>query len=660
MSDVKSRIDALVEELNEHNYRYNVLDNPVISDFEFDKKLEDLNKLEEENPQYKRQDSPTQRVGAEPLKSFSQVTHRIPMLSLDNSYSKEEIVDFDKRIKKMVGDDVEYVVEPKIDGLSVVLQYENGMFTKGATRGNGIVGEDITLNLKTIKTIPLLIPEKSPLDIRGEVYIPKKRFIELNKMQEQMGGVIFANPRNAAAGSLRQLDSKITATRPLNIFIFNIQYSENTSFQSHSQGFKYLKEQGFKTADHQICSSVQDIVSACEHWEEKRGELSYDIDGLVVKVNNLEQRKLLGEKAKSPRWAIAYKFKAEEAETTVKDIMVQVGRTGAVTPRAVLEPVRVAGSLVSYATLHNEDFVQEKDIKIGDHVVIHKAGDVIPEIVRVIKDKRTGNEVQFQMPAECPSCGRETVRIEDEAVLRCINKECPAQNLRGLIHFVSRDAMNIDGLGGALIEKLVDEGLVQDIADLYYLKEEQLSPLEGMGDKSAQNLISAISESKDNDLSRLIFGLGIKLVGSKAAKLLANRFKTMDDFINAAYDEMIAIDEIGEKMTLSVLEFVKEERNLQLIEKLKEAGVNMTSVEKEVVAKEAFEGKTFVLTGTLQNYSRNEAKEIIENLGGKVSSSVSKKTDYVLAGEEAGSKLEKAMKLGVEVISEEDFEKMNG
>ncbi len=659
MSDVKSRIDALVEELNEHNYRYNVLDNPVISDFEFDKKLEDLNKLEEENPQYKRQDSPTQRVGAEPLKSFSQVTHRIPMLSLDNSYSKEEIVDFDKRIKKIVGDDVEYVVEPKIDGLSVVLQYENGMFTKGATRGNGIVGENITQNLKTINTIPLLIPEKSPLDIRGEVYIPKKRFIELNKMQEQMGGVIFANPRNAAAGSLRQLDSKITATRPLNIFIFNIQYSENTSFQSHSQGFKYLKKQGFKTADHQICASVQDIVSACEHWEEKRGELSYDIDGLVVKVNNLEQRKLLGEKAKSPRWAISYKFKAEEAETTVKDIMVQVGRTGAVTPRAVLEPVRVAGSLVSYATLHNEDFVQEKDIKIGDHVVIHKAGDVIPEIVRVIKDKRTGNEVQFQMPAECPSCGRETVRIEDEAVLRCINKECPAQNLRGLIHFVSRDAMNIDGLGGALIEKLVDEGLVQDIADLYYLKEEQLSPLEGMGDKSAQNLISAISESKNNDLSRLIFGLGIKLVGSKAAKLLANRFKTMDDFINAAYDEMIAIDEIGEKMTLSVLEFVKEERNLQLIEKLKEAGVNMTSVEKEVVTKEAFEGKTFVLTGTLQNYSRNEAKEIIENLGGKVSSSVSKKTDYVLAGEEAGSKLEKAMKLGVEVISEEDFEKMN-
>lgn len=659
MSDVKSRIDALVEELNNHNYRYYVLDNPLVSDYEFDKKLEALKKLEEESPQYKREDSPTQRVGGEALKQFNQMTHRIPMLSLDNSYSIEEITEFDKRTKKMIGENVEYVVEPKIDGLSVVLQYENGLFAKGATRGNGVVGEDITQNLKTIKAIPLLISEKNPLDVRGEVYIPKKGFLELNKVQEQMGGVIFANPRNAAAGSLRQLDSKITATRPLDIFIFNIQYSQNTSLQSHSQGFEYLKKQGFKIADYQICSSVQEIVSACQSWENKRQELPYDIDGLVIKVNDLEQRRLLGEKAKSPRWAVAYKFKAEEAETVIIDIVVQVGRTGAVTPKAVLEPVRVAGSLVSYATLHNEDFVQEKEIKIGDHVIIHKAGDVIPEIVRVIKDKRSGEEVDFQMPKACPSCGNDTVRIEGEAVLRCINKDCPAQNLRALIHFVSRDAMNIDGLGGALIEKLVDEGLVQDIADLYYLKEEQLSPLEGMGDKSAQNLVSAISESKNNDLSRLIFGLGIKLVGSKAAKLLANRFETMDGFIKATYDDMIAIDEIGEKMTQSVLEFFEEERNIQLINKLKEAGVNMASIQKEIVVKEAFEGKTFVLTGTLQNYSRNEAKEIIENLGGKVSSSVSKKTDYVLAGEEAGSKLEKAIKLGVEVINEEDFEKMN-
>lgn len=659
MSDVKSKIDALVEELNQHNHHYYVLDNPVISDYEYDKKLEDLKKLEEENPEHKRQDSPTQRVGGEALKNFNQVTHRIPMLSLDNSYSKEEIIDFDKRIKKIVGNDVEYVVEPKIDGLSVVLQYENGILTKGATRGNGVVGEDVTQNIKTIKTIPLNITNKSPLDVRGEVYIPKQKFLELNRLQEQSGGVIFANPRNAAAGSLRQLDSKITATRPLDMFIFNIQYTRNSTFKSHSEGFEYLKNLGFKIAEHQICSSVEEIAAACDTWEEKRKELPYDIDGLVIKVNHLEQRKQLGEKAKSPRWAIAYKFKAEEAESIVKDIVVQVGRTGAVTPKAVLDPVRVAGSLVSYATLHNEDFVKEKDIKIGDHVIIHKAGDVIPEIVRVIDEKRTGDETIFEMPKECPSCGSETIRIEGEAVLRCINKECPAQNLRGLIHFVSRDAMNIDGLGGALIEKLVDEGLVQDIADLYHLQEEQLSSLEGMGDKSAKNLVSAISDSRNNDLSRLIFGLGIKLVGSKAAKLLANRFKTMEDFIHATYEEMIEIDEIGEKMTQSVLEFFQDERNLNLIEKLKDAGVNMTAEEKDVVSKEAFEGKTFVLTGTLQNYSRNEAKEIIENLGGKVSSSVSKKTDYVLAGEEAGSKLEKAIKLGVEVISEEDFEKMN-
>lgn len=658
MSDIKRKIDALVEELNQHNHSYYVLDQPTISDYEYDKKLEKLKALEESS-KYIRQDSPTQRVGGEALKGFNQVTHRVPMQSLDNSYSIEEIMDFDKRIRKLIGDELEYVVEPKIDGLSVSLQYENGVFIKGATRGNGVVGEDITQNLKTIKTIPLTISDKKPLDVRGEVYIPKQKFIELNELQEEIGGTIFANPRNAAAGSLRQLDSKVTATRPLDIFIFNVQYSEEASFTSHTQGLDYLKKQGFKTSEYQICSSVEDIALACEHWEKKRKELPYDIDGLVIKVNHLDSRKALGEKSKSPRWAIAYKFKAEEAETVVNDIVVQVGRTGAVTPKAVLEPIRVAGSLVSYATLHNEDFILEKDIKIGDHVIVHKAGDVIPEIVRVIKEKRTGEEKTFQMPKSCPSCGSETVRLADEAVVRCINKECPAQNLRGLIHFVSREAMNIDGLGGALIEKLVEEGLLQNVADFYYLQQEQLSPLEGMGDKSAGNIISSINESKNNDLSRLVFGLGIKLVGSKAAKLISNRFKTMDNIMNASYEEMIEIDEIGEKMTQSVLEFYKDERNLQLIRKLKEAGVNMASLEKEVDTKEAFEGKTFVLTGTLQNYTRNEAKDIIESFGGKVSSSVSKKTNYILAGEEAGSKLEKAIKLGVEVISEEDFEKMN-
>lgn len=658
MSEVKQQIDMLVDELNKHNYNYYVLDHPQISDFEYDKKLEQLRKLEQENPEFKRQDSPTQRVGEEALKGFQPSIHRVPMLSLDNSYNQQDIIEFDQRIKKIAENEVQYVVEPKIDGLSVVLQYSNGIFIKGATRGNGIKGEDVTQNLKTIKTIPLKIREKGNLDVRGEVYIPKNRFIELNKQQERTGGVIFANPRNAAAGSLRQLDSKITAQRPLDIFIFNIQYMDEKMFKTHSEALDYLKKLDFKIADYQMCSSIEEILETLNVWEEKRSNLTYDIDGMVIKVNDLEQRIQLGERTKSPRWAVAYKFKAEEEITVIKDIAVQVGRTGAVTPKAVLEPIRVAGSLISYATLHNEDFIKEKDIKLGDYVVVHKAGDVIPEVVRVIKEKRTGKEKIFRMPKECPSCGSKTVRLEGEAVLRCVNKQCPVQTLRGIIHFVSRDAMNIDGLGAALIEKLVDEELIQNFADLYYLKQEEISVLEGMGEKSAKNLIQAIHASKENDLSRLVYGLGIKLVGSKAAKLLANRFGTMDALMEASYEDLIVIDEIGGKMSESVLAYFKEEKNLQMIKKLKEAGINMTHEEVRKNDKEVFKDKIFVLTGSLKHYSRKEAGEIIERLGGKVSSSVSANTDYVLAGEKAGSKLTKGKSLGIKIIDEEEFEQM--
>lgn len=658
--EAQIKINELVDKLNEHNYKYYVLDAPEITDYEYDMMMKELIALEKQFPELVQQDSPTQRVGGQALSGFQQVQHGVPLLSLDNSYNQGDLIDFDRRIRKSVRGDIEYVVELKIDGLSVALKYEKGKFVQGATRGDGYVGEDVSQNLRTIKTIPLKLKEAIDIEVRGEVYISREKFVELNQKQEEKGETIFANPRNAAAGSLRQLDSKVTAQRPLDIFIFNIQQMEDRGFKTHTDGLEYLKTLGFKTSLYEVCHNIEEVIHLCEKWADKRRTLPFDIDGLVIKINDLEQREALGTRSKSPRWAIAYKFPAEQRETVVKDIVVQIGRTGALTPTAILEPVRVAGSVISRATLHNEDYIREKDIRIGDKVVIQKAGDVIPEVVRVIFEERRGEERAFKMPENCPACHEKTVRLEGEAVTRCINTACPAQLRRGFIHFVSRNAMDIDGLGESIVGLLLDNDLVKDFADLYALKKEDLIPLERMGEKSAQNLIEAIAKSKENDLDRLIFGLGIKLVGARAASLLAEAFGDMDKLMKATYEEIIVIPEIGNKMAESVVAFFQEDRNLQVIEKLKAAGVNMKLLKNadDNEVEKNLEGLTFVLTGTLEKYTRNEAKEMIEKRGGKVSGSVSKKTSYVLAGVESGSKLDKANQLGVKVISEEEFEKM--
>ncbi len=657
--DIQGRINQLTEELLKHNEAYYLKDNPTITDYEYDKQLEELRALEEQYPLFKRMDSPTENVGGTVLKQFEKVTHRTSVISLDNSYSIGEIADFDRRVRGGIEGEPTYVVEPKIDGLSVVLSYVDGDFVRGATRGDGTVGEDITVNLRTIRTIPKKINVPGQVDFRGEVYISKSGFVELNKAQEIQGGMIFANPRNAAAGSLRQLDSKITASRPLDIFMFNVQYADSIALTTHKEGLDFMKSQGFHIADYQYCQTVEDVFQQVKIWDEKRPTLDYMIDGLVIKVNDLKQREMLGEKAKSPRWAVAYKFKAEEQETQVKDIVVQVGRTGAITPKAVLEPVEVAGSVIGYATLHNEDFIKEKDIRIGDFVIVHKAGDVIPEVVRVVTEKRTEKVLEFSMPEVCPACDTKLVRVEGEAVVRCVNDQCSAKNLRGLTHFVARDAMNIDGLGESLIAKLVDEGLISSIADIYKLKIEDLAELEGLGQKSATNLIEAIDKSKENDLHRLIFGLGIKLVGSKAAKQLAKVFGTMEKLSVAEADQLTSIDEVGDKMSASIVQYFGDAKNIKRIEELKNLGLNMESAAISTTQfNELFLGKTFVLTGTLTIYARDEASALIEERGGKTSGSVSKKTDYVLAGQEAGSKLEKAQALGVKVISEEEFIQM--
>lgn len=659
IQEAKIEIEKRTNELNEHNYNYYVLDHPTISDYEYDQMMNKLIEIEKEFPELMQSDSPTQRVGGVALESFNQVTHTVPMLSLDNSYNQGDLLDFDGRTRKVLDEEVEYVVEPKIDGLSVTLSYENGVFVRGATRGDGYIGENITQNLKTIKTIPLRLSENVNVEVRGEVYISREKFDKLNKRQEENGQPLFANPRNVAAGSLRQLDSKITAQRNLDIFVFNIQTMDGKTVDTHVDGFEYLKKLGFKTSNYNVCNSMKEVVDLCDEWSEKRATLSYEIDGLVVKVNNLNQREILGTKSKSPRWAIAYKFPAEQKETLLQDIEVQVGRTGALTPTAILEPVRVAGSVISRATLHNEDYIQEKDIRIGDYVIIQKAGDVIPAVVRVVLDKRAEDSKPFHMPESCPICGEETVRLEGEAATRCVNSACPAQLRRSIIHFVARNAMNIDGLGESIVTLLLEQGLISDIADLYYLKKEEVLSLDRMGEKSANNLLKAIEESKTNDLSRVVFGLGIKLVGARAGVLLADVFKDMDTLMNARFEDITVIPEIGDKMAQSVVAFFKEERNLEIIEKFKSAGVNMKSlkVEDDSIEKK-FKGMTFVITGTLTKYKRTDAKELVEKLGGKVSGSVSKKTSYVLAGEEAGSKLTKAQELGVRVISEEEFEEM--
>lgn len=658
IEELQKKVDELVKLINKHSYNYYVLDKPEINDYEFDMLMKELIELENKFPALKRSDSPTQRVGGEVLQGFSEVVHKTPKLSLGNVFDENDIRDFDSRVRKVVGDDVEYVVELKIDGLTVVLNYEEGRFVQGATRGDGVKGEDITANLRTVKSIPIALGEEVDLEVRGEVFMPKKAFEELNARREEQEEPLFANPRNASAGSLRQLDSRVTAGRPLDIFVFNLESIEDKTFDTHVETLEYLKKIGFKVSPFiSIHKSSAEIIEKCRHWADKRGELPFEIDGLVIKVNSLKQRESLGYTTKTPRWAAAYKFPPETKKTKVKDIIVQVGRTGAITPTAELEPVRLAGSVISRATLHNEDYIKEKDIRIGDTVIIKKAGDVIPEVVEVVKDTRTGDERPFEMPKKCPVCQADTIREQGEAVTKCTNISCPAQLKRSLFHFVSRDAMNIEGFGPQIMTLLMDKGFIKDAADIYLLKNhrEALVELDRMGEKSVQNLLDAIEASKINPLNRLIFALGIRMIGQRASQVLANEFEDIDAMFTADYDKLIGISEIGDKMAESIITFFKQEQNLSLIRKLQEYGVNTISSKKEIKENEHFSGKTFVLTGALQSFTRDQAKEIIESFGGKVSGSVSKKTDYVLAGEDAGSKLVKANELGVAVIDEETF-----
>ncbi|MFU0782955.1 MAG: NAD-dependent DNA ligase LigA [Thermoanaerobacterium thermosaccharolyticum] len=654
---IEERIKELKDKLNHHNYMYYVLDRPEISDYEYDMMMRELIKLEEEHPEFKTPDSPTQRVGGEPVKEFEPFTHVVVMQSLANAFSEGELRDFDRRVRSSVGD-VEYVVELKIDGLSVELIYENGIFTIGSTRGDGFVGENVTNNLKTIKSIPLRLKDNLNLIVRGEVFMPRASFEKLNEERELNGESLFANPRNAAAGSLRQLNPKITAKRDLDIFVFNLQRIEGVELKTHVEALEFLKEQGFKVSPHlKKCKNIDEVIEDINYIRTIRDSLPYDTDGAVVKVNDLEKREILGSTVKDPRWAIAFKYPAERQKTKVKDIIVQVGRTGALTPTAILEPVKIAGSIVSRATLHNEDYIKEKDIRIGDTVIIQKAGEIIPEVVSVVKEDRKGDEKYFNMPDTCPECGATTVRLPGEAVTRCTGLNCPAKLKRGIIHFASKDAMDIDGLGPAVIGQLLDNHLIHNIADLYYLKYDDLIKLDRMGDKSVKNLLNAIEESKGRDLDRVIFGLGIDLIGSKAASILANHFKTMDSLEEASFDELTNIEEVGPKMADSIIAFFKEKQNKEILDKLKEAGVNMVKKKSENTSN-IFDGLTFVLTGTLSNYTRDEAKKLIEERGGKVTGSVSKKTNYVVAGTDPGSKLSKAQQLGVKVIDEEEFENM--
>lgn len=651
---MKKYMEELVKKIERHSYDYYVLDNPTISDFEYDKLIHELMDLEEKYPEYKINNSPTERVGGKVLEGFETVTHTVPMESLNDAFSKEELEDFDKSVRKVI-ENPEYVVEMKIDGLSVSLEYENGEFIRGSTRGDGVVGEDVTQNLKTVKAIPLRLTESVPyLEVRGEVYMPVSSFIELNQKREELEQPLFANPRNAAAGSLRQLSSKITAERNLSVFIFNIQQITGKEFSSHKESLDYLKTLGFKVSPtYDSFNTIDEAYEQIQKIGEMRGELGFDIDGAVIKINNFDDRKLLGSTAKAPKWAVAYKYPAEQKQTKLLDITIQVGRTGVLTPTAELEPVKIAGSTVSRATLHNIDNITNKDIRIGDTVIIQKAGDIIPEVVEVVTEKRTGNETPFTMPEKCPVCGTGVVREADEAATRCVNPECPAQKIRNIIHFASKDAMDIDGLGPAIIEQLAELDLIKSPADLYYLKYEDLVEIDRMGVKSANNLINAIENSKNAGLDRVIFALGIRNIGSKAGKVLAEKFGDIDSLSEASEEELTKIEDIGPIMAKSIINFFSSTGAIDIIQKLRFAGVDLTYTKQ--TTDNRFEGMTFVLTGTLPTYSRDEASEIIERFGGKTSSSVSKNTDYVLAGEKAGSKLAKAEQLGVKIIDEIEF-----
>ncbi len=651
--DPREEIDGLRRTLNEHNYRYYVLDAPTIPDYEYDRLLRRLEELEGEHPELVTPDSPTQRVGGQAVEGFAQVEHRVPLESLQDVFSVGELDEFDQRMRESLKRPA-YLVEPKVDGLSIALEYRDGAFVRGATRGDGRIGEDVTENLRTIRSIPLSL-EGVPgtLIVRGEVFMPKAAFQAINEERELRGQPLMANPRNAAAGSIRQLDPRVAASRRLDIQIFNIQYWDGGRFDTDSAALDWLREHRFKVIDYRLADTSEQAAALIADIGEHREDYPFDIDGAVVKVNNLTDREQLGSTAKFPRWAVAYKYPPEQKESVVEDIVVQVGRTGVLTPKAIVKPVRLAGTTVTNATLHNQDFITEKDIRVGDTVVVQKAGEIIPEIVSVVKEKRPEGTVPYHLPDTCPVCGAPVVRDEDGAHIRCTGAECPAQLLRNLTHFASRDAMDIEGLGPAVVEALVNAGMVKTPADLYRLDEKQVAALDRMGKRSAEKLLAAIRKSKENDLSRLLYAFGIRQVGEKAGKILAARFGSMDELLRASREELTAVPDIGEITADSILTWLHSPQGRHLVDSLREAGVNMESL--SAPAGDALAGQTFVLTGELSSMTRKEAGERIEALGGKVSSAVSKKTSCVVAGEAAGSKLRKAQELGIPVLDEAGF-----
>ena len=654
----EEKIDKLINLLNYYNYKYYVENNPVVSDYEYDKLYRQLLELEKKYPQFIKPYSPTQRVGGQPLKEFKTVQHKVPMLSIDNTYSSDELIEFDKRVKRMADVEyVDYVVELKYDGVAVSLIYEDGKFTLGASRGDGFRGDDITENLKTVKTIPLYIPYKKPIEVRGEVYMRKDDFEKLNREREKNGEQLFANPRNATAGSLKLLDSREVAKRNLQLFVY--QGIVGNNYKNHWDVMNFLKELGFPVSPHmKHAENIKEVIDYCNEWEEKRFSLPYNIDGMVVKVNSLSLQEKLGTTTKSPRWVVAYKFPAEQVSTIIKDVTVQVGRTGTLTPVAILEPVEISGTIVSRATLHNFDEIKRLGVKIGDRVFVEKGGEIIPKIVKVIPEARDGDEKDIPVPEKCPVCGSPVIKDTGEVAIRCPNVRCPAQVKERIIHFASKNAMDIEGLGEQWVNIFVDKGLLSDYGDIYYLKYEDLINLERMGDKSVKNLLKAIEESKNRPLSRLIFALGIRYIGTHASEILAENFSSIDHLAEATFDQLSSIDEIGPVMAESIVEFFKNEENLRVIEKLKKAGVKTSREEKEIEKKDVLSGLTFVITGTLKNYTRDEITDYIKSLGGKVSSSVSKKTDYIICGEEPGSKLQRGKQLGIKIISEEEFEQL--
>lgn len=664
MREIEERLRKLREEIEYHNYRYYVLDDPVISDVEYDRLMQELIDLEEAYPELVTADSPTQRVGSEPITAFEQIIHSSPMMSLTNSYSLEELKAFDSRVRKALpGEGVEYVAELKVDGLAVSLTYEDGYFARGATRGDGTRGEDVTHNLKTIRSVPMRIRYQNPVtvDVRGEVFMPRREFRKLNEERRLKGEALFANPRNAAAGSLRQLDPRITASRQLDIFVYGVGNVSGVTLGTQMEVLDFLRECGFRVNPNvKLCRSIDEVMDYAETWNDKREDIDYEIDGIVVKVNSLDQQARLGSTARSPRWATAYKFPAKQGTTVVKDIIVQVGRTGTLTPVALLEPIELAGSVVSRASLHNEDIIRSKDIRIGDAVVIEKGGDIIPEVVKVIPERRTGNEREFTMPTKCPECGSDVVRPEGEVASRCTNETCPAQIREGIIFFASRDAMDIEGMGPQIVSQLLKSGLVSGVNDIYSLKFEDLVNLERMGEKSAENLLNAIEASKSRPLHRLINALGIRLVGERTARDLASHFGSMDKLSKATYDELISIPEVGPKVAESIVAFFGNPRNLEAIGNLQAKGVNMVEPRADASAQRTnvFTGKTVVFTGSLERFTRKEAEARVLESGGKTSGSVGKKTDYVVVGKDPGSKYDKAKALGITILTEEEFERM--